>query len=90
NSWRAPYYYTRNAFWLIWKNYPLDLVVKYTLAMINYCIYYSLEQHTLIYLKAMYAALAGIKNLKGKRKPVAREIAENLRIPFNVSFTFYR
>ena len=90
SSWRAPFYYTRNAFWLIWKNYPWDLMLKYTLTMINYCLYYSLEQHTAIYLKAMFAAFAGIKKLKGKRKPVARAIAENLRIPFNVSFTFYR
>lgn len=89
-SWRAPYYYTRNMFWLIWKNYPMDMALKLTLKSIYDCLYYSLEQRTTIYVKALYAALIGISNLKGKRKAVDREIAGNLRIPFYVSFTFYR
>lgn len=89
-SWRAPYYYTRNAFWLIWKNYPLDMALKITLKMIYACVYYAMEQRTIIYLKAMGAAFFGINQLKGKRRPVSREIALKLRIPFNVAFTFYR
>ena len=89
-SWRAPYYYTRNAFWLIWKNYPLDMALLLTLKLIYACFYYAMEQRTFIYLKAMGAAFFQIKQLKGKRRPVAREIARKLRIPFYVAFTFYR
>lgn len=90
DSWRAPFYYARNAFWLVWKNYPLDMALKLTLKMIYDCFYFSMEQKTLIYIKAMFSAFFNINKLKGKRKPVSRQIANNLRIPFNVSFTFYR
>ncbi|NRY60047.1 glycosyltransferase family 2 protein [Clostridium beijerinckii] len=89
-SWRAPFYYTRNAFWLIWKNYSLKASIKLTLKMIKDCFYYSMEQKTFVYLKAMLVAFKDCKNLKGKRKPVKKYIEENLRIPFNVSFTFFK
>ena len=89
SSWRAPFYYTRNSFWLIWKNYPLLLALKLTIRQIYYCLYYSLEQKTFIYLKAMGAAFAGLSRLQGRRKPVANHIACNLRIPFNSPFTFF-
>ncbi|NLM97165.1 MAG: glycosyltransferase family 2 protein [Halanaerobiaceae bacterium] len=89
-SWRAPYYYTRNAFWLIWKNYPLDMVIRLTIELIYNCFYSSLEQKTFIYIKAMFSAFKNISKLKGKRSPVSRDLAKNLRIPFNVSFSFYR
>ncbi|MFD3271571.1 glycosyltransferase family 2 protein [Paenibacillus dendritiformis] len=89
-SWRAPFYYTRNAFWVIWKNYPLDLAIIGTIRMIFKSIYYSLEQRTPIYINAMITAFAGIGSLKGKRKAVKREIAQNLRFPLDTNFTFYR
>ena len=89
-SWRAPLYYTRNAFWLIWKNYSLEASIKLTFKMIKDCFYYSMEQKTLVYLKGMFLAFKDSKNLKGKRKPVDKYIEENLRIPFNVSFTFFK
>lgn len=89
-SWRAPLYYTRNAFWLIWKNYSLEASIKLTFEMIKDCFYYSMEQKTLVYLKGMFLAFKDSKNLKGKRKPVDKYIEENLRIPFNVSFTFFK
>lgn len=89
-SWRAPFYYTRNAFWLIWKNYSLNSSVKLTLKMIKDCFFYSMEQKTFIYLKAAFFAFKDYKALKGKRRPVKKYIEDNLRIPFNVSFTFFR
>jgi hypothetical protein len=85
-SWRAPFYFTRNAFWLVWKNYPAGMAVRITLRLIRDCIYYSMEQKTFIYIKAMMAAFRDA----GKRKPVSRYIAENLRTPFNFSFMFYK
>jgi hypothetical protein len=89
SSWRAPFYYTRNAFWLVWKNYPMDMALKHTRDLIFSCFYYSLEQKTFIYLKAMFSAFVGISALKDKRKPVSRHLAENLRIPLNLSFTYF-
>jgi hypothetical protein len=90
SSWRAPYYYTRNMFWLIWKNYPADMAFAFTLKSIYNCFYYSMEQKTTVYVKALWGAFLGIYILKGKRKEVDRDIAERLRLPFYVSFTFYR
>jgi len=89
-SWRAPFYYTRNAFWLIWKNYSLINSIKLTFKMVGDCFYYSMEQKTCIYLKAMLLAFKDYKVLKGKRKPVNKYIEDNLRIPLNVSFTFFK
>ncbi|MED1420457.1 glycosyltransferase family 2 protein [Bacillus smithii] len=89
-SWRAPFYYTRNAFWLSWKHYPLDMALKITLRLIYDCFYYSMEQKTTVYLKAMWSAFREAYKLKGKRKVVNRAIAKKLRVPFNISFTFYR
>lgn len=89
-SWRAPYYYTRNAFWLIWKNYPVGVALKLTISMIYNCFYYSMEQKTFIYIKAMLDAFFNINSLSGKRKVVKKYIWENLRIPFNIAFTFFK
>ncbi|MGG4406337.1 glycosyltransferase family 2 protein [Geobacillus stearothermophilus] len=89
-SWRAPFYYTRNAFWLVWKHYPMDMALNTTLRLIYNCLYYSIEQKTTVYLKAMWSAFREAYKLKGKRKAVDRAIAQKLRVPFNLSFTFYR
>lgn len=90
DSWRAPFYYTRNAFWLVWKNYPLTMAIRLTLGLMRSCIYYSLEQRTWIYVKAMREAFRLMPALKGKRKPVRRDIAERLRVPYELNFMFYR
>ena len=88
-SWRAPFFYTRNSFWLAWKNYPLPKALAVTLKLIYNCFYYSLEQGTVIYLKAMCDAFLSLGKLKGKRAPVRCEIADKMRIPLNLPFTFY-
>ncbi len=89
-SWRAPFYYTRNLFWLFWKHYPMDIAVKMTFRLMYYCFYYSLEQKTNVYVRAMWAAFREVYKLRGKRKPVKRLVAEKLRIPLHIPFTFYR
>jgi len=89
-SWRAPFYYTRNAFFLVWKNYSSKKVFSKTIELIYDCFYYSMEQKTFIYIKAMMDAFKNINKIKGKRKPVNNYIEENLRIPLNLSFTFYK
>ena len=87
---RAPFFYTRNAFWLIWKNYPQGMALNLTLRLIRDCFYATAEQKTFVYLQAMLAAFTHIGKLQGKRKPVLPAIARGLRIPFNLAFTFYR
>jgi GT2 family glycosyltransferase len=90
SSWRAPFYYTRNAFFLVWKNYPLMMALKKTVYLIYKSIYSSLEQKTYVYIKAMLQAFININKIKGKRNPVNKLVAEKLRIPLDVSFTFFR
>ena len=90
SSWRAPYYYCRNAFWLVWKNYPLLQAVDLTTKLGILVVRHSLEQRTVVYLKAMLAAMAGVTRIAGLRRPVRREIAGNFRAPVELSFTFYK
>ncbi|MUG72489.1 glycosyltransferase family 2 protein [Paenibacillus validus] len=89
-SWRAPYYYTRNAFWIVWKNYPIRAAVKQTLKLIYDCLYASMEQRTNVYLKALIAAFSQSDAIRNKRKAVRSDIVQRLRVPFDVFFTFYR
>ena len=88
-AWRAAFYYTRNSFWVLWKNYPLQLCVKRSLILTFYCFYSSIEQHTMIYIKALFSAIFKSKLLNGKRRPVSLDIASKMRIPLNLPFTFY-
>lgn len=89
-SWRAPFYYTRNAFLLVWKNYPLGKALKKTSYLIYKSIYSALEQKSFVYIKAMFMAFGSMKKIKGKRNAVSEEIATKLRIPLDTSFTFFR
>lgn len=85
-SWRAPYYYTRNAFWIVWKNYPIRAAVKQTLKLIYDCLYASMEQRTNVYLKALIAAFSQSDAIRNKRKAVRADIVQRLRVPFDVFF----
>ena len=89
-SWRAPFYYTRNSFWLIWKNYPVSTALKETLSLSFRCFYHSMEQLTFIYIKALFSAFWNISKIGGKRFPVKEEVVNEMRIPLNLCFTFYR
>lgn len=89
-SWRAPFYYTRNSFWLVWKNYPTARAFKDTLSLVYLCFYHCMEQRTIIYLKAMLSAFWNLRQLSDKRHPVKTQVAEEMRIPLRLCFTFYR
>ncbi|KJR41851.1 glycosyltransferase [Candidatus Magnetoovum chiemensis] len=86
---RAPFYYTRNLFWLIWKHYPADMMWKTTITLVFYVFYYSLEQKTFIYLKAMADAAFNIGKIKNKRNPVRRDIANKFRLHLKTPFSMY-
>ncbi len=90
SSERAPYFYTRNAFWIIWKYYPPYSAFLNTVRLGYKCCYYSLEQHTTVYLRAMLAAFVNARKLRGRRRPIRKEIARNIRVPLDLNFTFYR
>lgn len=89
-SWRAPFYYCRNSFWLVWKNYPLLQAVQKTIMLIYMTFYYSFEQKTFVYFKAMLNAFWYIMIPLKKRNAVKDDISKNLRIPFESSYTFFR
>lgn len=87
-SLRAPFYYTRNLYWLTWKYFPKLKLIQNTLKLIYCSFYYTLEQKTLIYLKAMLSALLNLKKIK--RKPVAKEIIDKLRLTSKLAFIYYK
>lgn len=89
-SWRAPFYYCRNAFWLVWKNYPLPQAASLTLKLTRLVVHHSLEQHTFIYLQAMAAAMLGVGRIARLRNPVHPAVARAFRVSLELSFTFYR
>lgn len=90
SSRRAPYYYCRNAFWLVWKNYPWIQAWRLTLTLGRLVAYHSLEQKTTVYLEAMLAAMRGAGRIARLRKPVKKEICQSFRAPLELSFTFFR
>lgn len=87
---RAPFYHTRNMFWLVWKHYPASECVRLTILLIYKCIYHSFEQRTFVYLRAMFHAFANIRKPLTKRKPVTETIWKNMRVSFVNSFTEYK
>jgi len=87
---RAPFYYTRNAFWLVWKHYPLDMAVLTTLELVYRCFYHALEQRAPVYLRALWAAFRDAAALHGLRRPVPRAIVRRARVAFELAFSQYR
>ena len=89
-SWRAPFYYTRNSYWLLWKHYPFLPALMRTFQLMYYSVYFSMEQATWIYLKALFSAWRGLPDALRRRRCVAWRVAAGLRIPWRNHFTFYR
>ncbi|WP_328597362.1 glycosyltransferase family 2 protein [Heliobacterium mobile] len=89
-SWRAPLYYTRNLFWLVWKHQPAPYVFTLTFQLLYYCFYFAMEQKASVYLKAAWAAFRQMGMILELRKPVQDHVARNMRVPYRVNFTFYR
>lgn len=85
---RGPYYYTRNIFWVIWKNYPGVAMWKATVLMLFYVFYYSMDQHTFLYIRALLDAVVNIRKIR--RSPIKMQIAKRFRIHFKTPFTMYR
>lgn len=88
DSLRAPFYYTRNLFWLYWQYWPLLWLCRKSLSFFFSCVYHSLEQKTLVYVRAYIAALAKLKRVP--RKPMQREIIKSLRMTEKLAFIYFR
>jgi GT2 family glycosyltransferase len=89
-SWRAPFYYCRNAFWLVWKHYPLSRAVPLTIELGRLVARHSLEQRTTVYLRAACSAMRGALAIARARKPVGAEVAARFRLPLELGFTYFR
>lgn len=87
-SQRAPFYYTRNLYWLIWKYFPIMKLIKDTAKMIYYTFYYTFEQKSVVYLKAALSAVFNIKKIK--RRPAQKEIVDKLRLTYKLAFIYYK
>jgi hypothetical protein len=87
-SWRAPFYYTRNLYWLIWKYFPLKKIITDTVKLFYYSLYHCFTQKTFIYLKATFSALFNSHKLN--RRPVKKEIINNLRLTYRLPFIYYK
>jgi GT2 family glycosyltransferase len=87
-SWRAPFYYTRNLYWLIWKYFPVQKIVKDSIKLFYYSIYYCVDQKTTIYLKATFSALLNLKKIR--RQPASKKIIQNLRLTYRLPFIYYK
>ena len=86
---RAPFYYTRNLLWLIWKNYPASMAASATLKTMYYVFYFTFEQRTTVYLRALANAVVNARTALIRRKPVGRDTARRMRIHLKSAFTMY-
>ncbi len=87
---RGPFFYTRNLFWIIFKFFPAEKFFFSVVKMIYLCIYFSLEQKTLIYVKAMADSIKNSKKAFRKRMKVKREIIDKLKITYKLAFIIFR
>ncbi|PDO09804.1 MAG: hypothetical protein BLM47_10675 [Candidatus Reconcilbacillus cellulovorans] len=90
DSRRAPYYYVRNIFWVVWRNYPCRLAARTTLSLFYRCFYAALEQRTAVYVRAMLDAVRGMPAVLRARRPVALDTVSRMRVAYETFFTFYR
>ncbi len=88
SSLRAPFYYTRNLYWLTWKYFPPVRLLKDTLRLFYLSFYYTFEQRSPVYLKATFSALYNLRRIK--RRPAGKEIIRRLRLTHKLAFIYFR
>src|SRR3989304_9168303 len=85
----APYFYTRNLLWLIWRFYPIRYAFVSTISLFFYASLSTIQQRTSIYMKAILDAIFGFSMVLSNRFVVDRNIIKNVRIPIRWAFTAY-
>ncbi|MEK6591122.1 MAG: glycosyltransferase family 2 protein, partial [Nitrospinota bacterium] len=86
----APYFYTRNLLWLIWRFYPIWYAFISTIMLFFYASLSTLQQGTDIYIKAIFDAIKGFTMILSKRVLIDTSIIRNARIPIRWAFTAYK
>lgn len=88
SSLRAPFYYTRNLFWIYWQYWPLSLLLQRTAGLFFSCIFHSIEQRSTVYLRAFASALIKLGNIR--RRPLSKELIRSLRLTEKLAFIYFR
>lgn len=88
-STRAPFYYTRNLYWVIWKYFPPGKLISSTLRMLYLTFYSGFTQMTPVYLRALGSALLKIGDISNRRERSEKTV-KDLRIPFRLPFSMYK
>ena len=83
----GPYYYVRNALWVVWRNYPLFPMIFATLKIIYMAVAESVYQGTSIYMKAVIDGFRNGGEVFDERRPLSTETFNNSRIPLNLAFS---
>ncbi len=87
---RAPFFYSRNLYYIYWKYYPPVMSLIKTLQHMFLCIYFSFYQRTNIYIKSTIDAFSNFKKVIKKRQKINKSIIKNLRLSYKIIFTMYR
>ena len=86
----APYFYTRNLLWMIWRFYPIRYAFIATVSLFFYASLSTVQQRTFIYMKAILDAIFGFSMVLSNRFVVDRNIIKNVRIPIRWAFMAYK
>ena len=86
----APYFYTRNLLWMIWRFYPISYALSATFLLFFHASLSTLQQRTLIYIKAIMDAIKGFTIVLSNRMVINGEIIKSVRIPIRWGFTAYK
>ncbi len=86
----APYFYTRNLLWLIWRFYPFKYALSSTLLLFFHVSLSTLQQRTGIYIKAIMDAVKGFTMVLSNRMVINEDIVKNTRIPMRWAFMAYK
>ena len=88
SSLRAPFYYTRNLYWIYWQYWPLSMLLFRTAVLSFSCIFHSIEQRSMVYIRAFIAALREVGHIR--RRPLKKELIRSLRITEKLAFIYFR
>jgi GT2 family glycosyltransferase len=86
----APYFFTRNLLWVVWKYYPLFWSLRLSLRLFYYGAKSTLAQRTGIYLRALWDACKGYPEIRPRRTVVEETCLRQIRLPIPLIFTWYK
>ncbi len=87
---RGAFFYTRNAFWIVWRHYPFWEACIATAYLIYNALGETIWQGTGVYLRAAAAAFGGAHAALRERRPLHPALFTRTRIPLKLVFTRFR